>query len=420
MIEVIALVVIASALATLVILNINYEERKILYAIEHRYSITDGQFARSMGNLLGPPFVPGNNITIYKNGDEIFPAMLEAIQNAKKSVTFETYIFEPGEVCKKFTNAFIERALSGVKVHVLLDWVGCGEVDTYIDAMRQAGVQIDQYRPIQWYTIGRLNNRTHRKLLVVDGKVGFTGGVGIADRWLGHAQDADHWRDLHLKVEGPVVAHIQTAFMDNWLKTRSRVLHGEEYFPELPPLGPSSAQMFKSTSREGSENVRLMYLLSIASATKRIRIANSYFVPDELCVRALIQAKKRGVDIEILVPGHLTDLEVVRKASQSKWGKLLKIGVKIFEYQPTMYHCKFMIVDNQWVTVGSTNFDNRSFRLNDEANLNILDPEVADHLERIFEEDKALSIPMTYRAWRKRPLKVKFWNLVASLIETQL
>jgi cardiolipin synthase len=265
-----------------------------------------------------------------------------------------------------------------------------------------------------------MNHRTHRKLLVADGKVGFTGGVGIADQWLGNAQSPEHWRDSHFRLEGPAVAHMQSAFMDNWIKARGEVLHGDDYFPDIPEAGSCLAQAFKSSAEEGSEGVRLMYLLSIACARQSIRIANSYFLPDDLSVQSLVDAGKRGVRVEIIVPGARTDASVVRRASRSRWGRLLEAGVEIFEYQPTMYHCKVMVVDDLWVSVGSTNFDSRSFRLNDEANLNIYEAQIAAEQVRAFEEDKARSVRVTLEAWRQRPLAEKVREQMAGLLRSQL
>jgi cardiolipin synthase A/B len=222
---------------------------------------------------------------------------------------------------------------------------------------------VERYHPLRWYNLTRMNNRTHRKILVVDGRIAFTGGVGIADQWNGHAQSKDNWRDSHYRMEGPVVAQMQATFSDNWLKTKGKVLLGEEYFPELKPAGPSLAQVFKSSRGEGSESLRLMYLLSVASATNAIYLEAAYFVPDDLAIESILAARKRGVKVEIIVPGPHSDARLVQSASRSRWGDLLDGGVEIYEYQPTMYHCKVLIVDGIWVSVGSANFDNRSFRL---------------------------------------------------------
>lgn len=310
----------ATLVLILLVLNLSSGEKKIKHQIEPLYAIDDPQFLRSMGSLLGPPVLGGNRVATLLNGDQIFPAMLEAIRGAKETIDFETYIYWSGTVGKEFADALSERARAGVRVHVLLDWVGSGKAkDEYLDEMRKAGVEVEKYHPLKWYHLARINNRTHRKLLIVDGKVGFTGGVGIADKWSGNAQDPDHWRDSHFRLEGPAVAQMQASFMDNWMKTQSKVLHGEDYFPRLEPVGSSGAQVFKSSPREGSESVRLMYLLSIASARRRLLIANSYFVPDDLSVEALVAARERGVDVEIIVPGTKIDSELTRKASRSRW-----------------------------------------------------------------------------------------------------
>ncbi|HVE66541.1 MAG TPA: cardiolipin synthase [Thermoanaerobaculia bacterium] len=411
--------------ATLVVvflfLNLSPSEKKIKRHIEPLYAVSDPQFLRSMGSLLGPAIVDGNRVTTLLNGDRIFPAMLEAIRGATKTIAFETYIYWSGDVGQQFSYALSERARAGVKVHVLLDWVGSGRAKReYLDQMREAGVEVERYHPLHWYNLARINNRTHRKILVVDGRIGFTGGVGIADKWTGDAQDPEHWRDTHFRLEGPAVAQMQAAFMDNWMKTQSEVLHGEEYFPPLSPVGTALAQVFKSSPKEGSESVRLMYLLSIASARRRILIANSYFVPDDLAVETFVKARQRGVDVEIIVPGTKIDSELTRKASRSRWGKLLEAGVEIYEYQPTMYHCKVMVVDDLWVSVGSTNFDNRSFRLNDEENLNVYDADFAREQTRHFEADREKAHRITYAEWKARPLSEKILEHTAGLLRSQL
>jgi cardiolipin synthase len=374
-----------------------------------------------MVNLLPPAALPGNKITTLTNGDQFFPAMLHAIQTAQHSVTFETFIYWQGEVGKQFAEALSNRAKNGVKVHVLLDWLGTKKMDPRsIDLMQDAGVEVERYHPLRWYNLRRVNNRTHRKLLVIDGKLAFTGGAGIADLWMGNAQDKDHWRDTHFQVEGPVVAQCQAAFTDNWLKTRSRVLNAKEYFPELHPVGPHHAQMFMSSPAEGSESARLMFLLSIASAAKSVKIASAYFVPDDLSVQTLIEATKRGVKVEVIVPGKFIDTHITRRASRARWAPLLKAGVEIHEYQPTMFHCKCMIVDNLWTSIGSANFDNRSFRLNDEANLNIYNKNFAAEQSAAFENDKQKSKQITYEAWKNRPLTEKLKEHTAALLRSQL
>jgi cardiolipin synthase len=415
------LALLAGALLVLLVANLTTSEKKIEQEIEHLYAVSDPQFARSLDTLLGPSILPGNLVTALINGDNIFPALLDAIRSAQRTITFETFIYWSGRIGRTFAEALSERAQAGVKVYVLLDWVGSGKMDkTIIEAMKQAGVNVVKYHPLRWYNLGRLNNRTHRKLLVVDGTVGFTGGVGIADNWLGNAEDPDHWRDSHFKVEGPVVAQMQAAFMDNWIEETAGVLHGNAYFPELATAGPHRAQMFRSSTGEASESVRLMYLLSIASAVKSVRIANAYFVPDDLAVATLVAAQRRGVKVEIIVPGPYIDASVTRRASRSRWEPLLEAGVAIYEYQPTMYHTKVMVVDEMLTSVGSTNFDNRSFRLNDEANLNLLDAEFSAGQARQFEEDKRRSKQLTLEWWRSRPWRQRALEWLAGLLRLQL
>ena len=413
--------VLATTLVVILALNLTSGEKKIEHEIAHLYGAGEPQFMRSMGVLLGPAIAEGNQVVALQNGDEIFPAMLEAIRGAQQSITFETYIYWSGVIGEEFAEALAERARAGVGVHVLLDWVGAGKMDQpLLDRMESAGVEVVKYHPLRWYNLARINNRTHRKLLIVDGKIGFTGGVGIADLWLGDAQDPDHWRDSHYRIEGPAVAQMQAAFMDNWIKTRAEVLHGEKYFPPVDSVGPHLAQMFRSSAGEGGESVRLMYLLSIASARKSVRISASYFVPDSLSIETFIAAVRRGVTVDIIVPGEHIDQDIVRRASRGRWGPLLEAGVRIYEFEPTMYHCKVMIVDDLWVSVGSTNFDNRSFSLNDEANLNILDEEFAREQAVTFQADLERSREITYEMWKNRPRREKVQEWLAGLLRSQL
>lgn len=401
--------------AVLIVVNFAPLEKKLRVAPEHIYSTSDPQFLRSMGLQLGPSILQGNKTTELINGDQIFPAMLDAIRGARKTVLFETYIYWSGDIGTKLAQALADRARAGVKVHVLLDWVGSGRIDdALIDTMTDAGVEVERFHPLRWYNLGRMNNRTHRKLLIVDGKVGFTGGVGIAEVWTGQAQDPDHWRDSHFRVEGPVVAQMQGVMLDNWIKTTGRVLHGPEYFPTIEPAGNQAAQMFSSSPSAGAESMLMMYLLSITAATRSIDISSAYFVPDDLTQQALVAAIRRGVQVRIITPGRHMDADTVRRASRGLWEPLLEAGARMHEYQPTMYHCKVMIVDAVMTTVGSTNFDVRSFSLNDEANLNIYDRDFAARQTAVFEADLQRSRRITLHDWRNRPLSEKVHEHVAA------
>jgi len=407
--------------AGLLISNFVGGETKIERRIERLYALDDPRFMHELGALLGPPFLQGAKARALLNGDEIFPPMLAAIRAAQVSITFETYIYWAGEIGHEFADALAERARQGVKVHVLLDWVGSAKMDdSLVTAMAQAGVQVRRFHPPHWSHLGRLNNRTHRKLLIVDGRIGFTGGVGVAPQWTGRAQDPDHWRDTHFEVEGPVVAQMQSVFIDNWIKVTGDVLHGPEYFPALAPAGPTLAQMFSSSPSGGSESMQLMYLLAVTAASRSIDLSAAYFVPDTLTLQALADALKRGVRLRIVVPGKHIDSDAVRGASRATWGPLLAAGAVIAEYRPTMYHCKVMIVDGLLTSVGSTNFDNRSFRLNDEATLNIVDATFANAQTAAFEADLALAHRVSYAEWQARPVRERLGEWLATLIGTQL
>jgi cardiolipin synthase A/B len=396
-------------------------ETKIERRIERLYALDDPRFMHELGVLLGPPFLDGSRIRVLLNGDEIFPPMLAAIRNAKVSINFETYIYWSGDIGRAFAEALAERASDGVKVHVLLDWVGSAKMDeSLITTLSSAGVKVQKFHPPHWSHLGRMNNRTHRKLLIVDGRVGFTGGVGVATQWTGHAQDPEHWRDTHFQVEGPVVAQMQAVFIDNWIKVTGDVLHGADYFPALTAAGHSQAQMFSSSPSGGSESMQLMYLLAITAASRSIDLSAAYFVPDELTRQALLRAIRRGVRLRIVVPGKHIDSDTVRSASRATWGPLLAAGAVIAEYRPTMYHCKLLIVDGLLVSVGSTNFDNRSFRLNDEATLNIVDPNFAAEQTAIFETDLGRSHRVSHAEWLDRPVRERLREALAALISTQL
>ena len=419
------LTVLLTALATgaLVLLALNFTagEKKVQQQLPRLYSTASPDFERALGSLLGPGIVGGNAVTELLNGDQIFPPMLAAIQGAKKSITFETYIYWSGDIGKQFADALSERARAGVRVHVLLDWVGSAKMDeSYLTEMKEAGVQIEKFHKPHWYNLARLNNRTHRKLLVVDGQVGFTGGVGIAPHWMGNAQDPDHWRDSHYLVRGPVVAQMQATFLDNWLKVTGKVLHGALYFPPIAPAGAQKAQMFSSSPSSGSESMQLMYHLAITAAERSIDLSVAYFVPDELTQKHLMDALARGVRVRFITPGEHTDTETVKAASRATWGPLLQAGALIYEYQPTMYHCKVMIVDQLLVSVGSTNFDNRSFRLNDEANLNVYDAAFAKRQTEVFEDDLKRSRRVTYEEWLNRPLREKAHEKLTGWLRSQL
>ncbi|SEL57517.1 cardiolipin synthase [Pseudoxanthomonas sp. GM95] len=418
---IIAGAVVATLVAVLFALNFATPEKKLEHIPTHEYNVTDPMFKRQMSALLGPTILPGNKIEVLNNGAEIFPAMLDAMRSARQTITFETYIYWSGDIGRAFSEVLCERARAGVAVRTTIDWGGSLKMDNaLIQKMEQAGVEVHRYRPLAWYNLHRVNNRTHRKLLVVDGKIGLTGGVGVADQWMGNAQDPEHWRDTHYRIEGPVVAQVQAAFNDNWIKSTGRVLHDPEFYPELPPAGDTDAQLFLASPAGGSESMHLMYLLSIAAAATSIDLAAAYFVPDDLISKALRDAAARGVKIRVMLPGPHIDSSSVRLASKASWGPLLQAGIEIHEFQPTMLHTKLLIIDKLLVSVGSTNFDIRSFRLNDEASLNMYDPDMAERLSAVFELDLKKSKRYTLEHWQHRSLSERLFETLVLPFKSQL
>jgi cardiolipin synthase A/B len=414
------LTLIVSALILLLLVNMATAEKRLEHCPKHLYGSGDPGFRRALGVLLGPPIVSGNHVETLINGDRIFPAMLKAIDDAQVSICFETFIFRD-DIAAKFCQALSAAAQRGVKVHMLLDWVGARRMDEEkLQNVARAGAQVELYHELTWFHLGRLNNRTHRKLLIIDGQIGFTGGVGVGTEWTGDGEDPPHWRDNHYRVQGPVVAQMQAVFIDNWTKATGEVLHGDDYFPELEPAGEMDAQMFGSSPAGGSASMHLMVLLAIAAAERSIDITNSYFVPDDLAVGALLDARKRGVRVRILVPGRHTDAPLGRYAAHALCGVLLEAGVEMYEYEPTMIHTKIIIVDELWVSVGSSNFDDRSFRLNDEANLNVFSPELAREQIEQMEKDIGKAHRLSLRRWVKRPTTRRLYENVAMLLRSQL
>jgi cardiolipin synthase A/B len=413
---------VATIVVVLVLMNVTGPEKHVRTQLAPYAGLQDPQFRREFAVVLGAPLVPGNRIANLENGDQIFPSMLNAIRGAQYSITFETFIYWSGAIGRQFAEAFAERARAGVPVHVLLDWVGSQNMEpALLDLMIEAGVEVERFHPLHWYNLGRMNNRTHRKLLVVDGRVGFTGGVGIADHWLGNAEDPSHWRDSHYRIDGPAVAHLQSAFLDNWTKTSGRLLQGPRYFPPLEPGGDATMQVFTSSPESGGgDSMQLMYLMLIAAAEHSIDLSSAYFVPDEQAIDALRAAMARGVRVRIIVPGPLIDHQIVRQASRAGWGGLLEAGAEIHEYAPTTFHCKMLVVDRRVVSIGSTNFDNRSFRLNDEASVNVFDTAFAARASEVFERDLERSERITLEAWQQRPWRQRLRERLSRLLASQL
>jgi cardiolipin synthase A/B len=392
----------------------SYQGQTVKNVLDQPYAASDPRFIHLMGHLLGTSTLKGNRAEELINGDFFFPAMLDAIRGAQQSVTLEAYMFWGGQVGDRFSQALADRAREGVQVRVLLDWIGARRADgADLALMREAGVEVRFYSPPSLLNPLRLNHRTHRKLLVVDGRTGFIGGAGFADFWDGDARSYREWRDAFFRVHGPVVAQMQSIFLENWHKVTGQVEAGAAFFPELIADEGALAHVFSSTVGAGTDRVRLNYLLVFGAARKSIHISMAYFIPCDRTQQALIAARNRGVDVQIIVPNHLIDSKIVRPSSRRTYGPLLRAGVRIFEYAPSMYHTKGIIIDGALVSVGSANFDNRTFRFSDEANLNLLCPDFARAQIKIFEEDRLRAHEVTYEAWKRRSLAKQFLEIIS-------
>jgi cardiolipin synthase len=394
------------------------------YGLDHEFDVRSDQFLATITGATGVQFAAGNQITVLNNGDEFYPAMLEAIAGARHSITIEAYIYWAGEIGQAFANELASRSKSGLKVKILLDAVGSATIgEDILRTLEAGGCQVAWYNPIRWYSLGRFNHRTHRKSLIVDGRIGFTGGAGIADVWLGNAEDPEHWRDLQIRVEGPAVQPLQTGFSQNWLQTTGELISGAIYYPpahETPSAGGVAAQTIMSSPENGASTVRIMYYLSIISATRSIFIANPYFVPDQAAIDTLVEARKRGVDVRVMVSGIHNDNWLARQNSVRLYGPLLRAGIEILEFNRTMLHHKTMVVDEAWATVGTTNFDNRSFAHNEENNVCFYDRPLARELHRTFLADLEGCDPVSLPAWQRRGFHRKVMEFVASFLQDQI
>ncbi|MEO5754219.1 MAG: phospholipase D-like domain-containing protein [Chthoniobacterales bacterium] len=380
--------------------------RQVLeYHLEHTYGVSDPAFFGSALALTNPVPVSGNKIEILQDGDAYFPAMLASIRGAKKSVNFQAYIVYSDKTGWEFRDALIERAQAGVEVRVLLDGVGSGwSLDNSdVKKMKEAGCKFAYYHPLLSWRIDRTNRRSHRRALVVDGRVGFTGGVGFAEQWSGHAQDPDHWHDVQVRVEGPLVAMLQSAFEAHWVKTYGETLSGPGQFPELRAAGNIRAQVIASHSFSTAP-VPLTQAIAFSAAEKRIWITNAYCTPSDDQVELLVKAVQRGVDVRFIVPGAHNDQPLTKSAGRAAYGDLLKGGVKIFEYEPTMIHTKGLVVDGMFSLIGSSNFDPRSSEINEELDLAVYDQDFGRRMEAMFERDQKKSKEYTLQQFKDRSL----------------
>ena len=403
-----AALLVSSSACTLVRLD-----KRSVYRYEHPFAVEDDAFPRSL-SAFGHAMVGGNRAEILNNGDEIFSAMTTAIREARATVNFESYIVKDDRAGAIMGDALMEAARRGVEVRVLVDGTGSKFSGPLLERMRQAGVDARKYRPIRLWTLHKIARRTHRKILVVDGTVSFTGGFGVADQWLGNADNPKEWRDMMVQVTGPASAQMQAIFSEDWTYTTGEILAGDKLYPRIAPAGDVMAQAIKLSHGDSSSLATMLYFVAIQSARKSIHIQNAYFVPTRQIREALIRASQRGVDVRVMVPGRHMDQPLVRTASRLHYGELLTAGVRIFEYNRTMMHNKDAVIDGIFSTIGSINFDARSTHENAEASFAFYDRDFGAQLEAVFEEDQKHCREITYESWKKRGLDERLAELISS------
>ena len=392
----------------------------INYHLSRRTSVHADDFLYTIQSTCQAALHHGNSVEILTNGAEFYPAMLDAIRSATRSVNMECYIFQPGRVANQFIEALSERARKGVNVTIVVDAIGSFSLwGRPVRRLRKAGCRIESYQRLNWYRLARINNRTHRELLVIDGRVAFAGGAGVADWWMHPQRGARPWRDTMARIEGPVVAAIQGVAAENWLECCGEILTGPEYFPNLDTVGTTTAFVVRSSPSDRATASRVAFQLLIEGADQQVRISTPYFLPDRAFRRALVAIAARGVELRVIVPGRGTDQRWVRLASRRMWGQLLEAGIRIYEYRKTMTHAKVLIVDGLWAVIGTTNLDNRSFEHNDEVNVALRDAEVAKRLLVDFERDIQDSDEITLESWRRRPLWEKIVGPFVWILERQ-
>lgn len=407
------------AVAAVVTLLLMFAQDPAVLRIESARAAGDPEHAAYMAAMVGADLTTGNRYEVLTNGDQIFPAMLEALRAARHRIAFETYIYKPGETGGRFTDAFVEAARRGVSVRIVLDAVGAMNIEgEHLDRLREAGCEVVWFNPPAWYALHDLNYRTHRKILVIDGRVAFTGGVSIGDEWMGNAQSPDHWRDTHVRIEGPVARLLEAAFYENFIESASHIKPVLDDPAPIPGEGGASI-VVRSSPTGGANDMKRLYLLAIASARRTLDIATPYFVPDASSRWALAEAVERGVRVRVLVESDVTDAMPVKYASRYYYDGLLQQGLEIYEYQPTLMHAKVVVIDSVWSMFGSANFDNRSLELNDELNVAVTDPELAARFITDFERDLERAVRLEVHTWRQRPLLHKarefFWSAFAEV-----
>ena len=392
----------------------------INYHLSRRSSIHAEDFLYTIQSTCQAAVHHGNRVTVFTNGPAFYPAMLEAIRSATRSVNMECYIFQPGRIADQFIDALSDRARKGVNVTIVVDAIGSFNLwGRPVRRLRRAGCRIESYQRLRWYSLARINNRTHRELLVIDGRIAFAGGAGVADWWAYPKRRRPPWRDTMARIEGPIVAALQGVAAENWLECCGEILTGAEYFPHLDAAGETTAFVIRSSPSDRATASRVAFQLLMEGADHHVRISTPYFLPDRALRRALVDIARRGVSISVIVPGRHTDQRWVRLASRRMWGELLRAGIRIHEYRATMTHAKLLVVDGLWSVIGTTNIDNRSFEHNDEINVALRDAAVAERLLHDYQRDLQDSEEVTLERWLRRPLWEKIVGPFVWILERQ-
>ena len=396
----------------------------INYHLAHRTSIHAPDFMYTLQSTCQAALHHGNCVTVFTNGVAFYPAMLQAISQATRSINMELYIFQPGRIADQFVAELSAKARQGITVTIVVDAIGSLSLwGRPVRRLRKAGCRIESYQRLRWYSLARLNNRTHRELLIVDGKTAFVGGAGIADWWVypsfRRLRWHKPWRDTMARFEGPVVAALMGVAAENWLECCGEILTGPDYFPNLTASGDATAFVVKSSPSDRATASRVTFQMLMEAADHSIHISTPYFLPDRALRRALLESARRGVAITVILPGRKTDQKWVRLASRRMWGQLLEAGVRIFEYRDAMTHMKLLVADELWSVIGTTNIDNRSFEHNDEVNVAIRDRGLAARLLEDYARDLADSREITFEGWRRRPAWEKFVGPFVWILERQ-
>lgn len=392
----------------------------INYHLARRTSVHDDSFLYTLQSTCQTALHHGNRVEVFTNGRDFYPAMLDAIRSATHSINLECYIFQPGKIADQFIDALADRCRLGVKVAIVIDAIGSFSLwGRPLRRLREAGCRVESYQRMEWHRLARLNNRTHRELLTVDGRIAFVGGAGVADWWAYPRKGSPPWRDTMARIEGPIVAALQGVAAENWLECCGEILTGPDHFPSLEPAGETTAFVVKSSPSDRATSSRVAFQLLMEGADHHVRISTPYFLPDRALRRALVNLARRGVAVDVIVPGRHTDQRWVRLASRRMWGQLLTAGVRIHEYRASMTHNKVLIVDELWAVMGTTNIDNRSFEHNDEINVALRDPEVARRLLKDYRQDLLDSEEITLERWERRPLWEKVVGPFVWILERQ-